>query len=410
MKNILIIGDGMADNPVPEMNGKTPLQAASIPAIDLLASRGILGSVQNVPEGLPAGSDTAILSIFGCDPRVCYTGRAPLEAAATGIKLEPGDAAYRCNMVAYEDTKAPFAEKKILSHSAGSIEGEESAAIVTALFNDPVFKAAAEHAGLKVYPALSFRHIAVQKAAKIEGIKLIPPHDHLGEQIGPLLPSGCKNADVLRELMILAHMILDKLPLNEKRRKEGKLPANGIWFWAEGTAVALPNFQDAYGKTGGVVSAVPLCHGIAALVGLDMVTVEGATGELDTNYEGKVEAAMDVLKTHDFVALHIEAPDECTHNGDLKGKLQAIEWLDSRVVAPLIQKLDASGTEYRLLLLSDHKTLTSTRGHDGDPVPFILYDSRKDNATGLTYCEADGLKGPYIDAGIKLMGMLFENK
>jgi 2,3-bisphosphoglycerate-independent phosphoglycerate mutase len=409
MKYILIIGDGMADNKVPELGGKTPLEHASIPAIDMLASKGMTGSVQNVPEGLPAGSDTAILSIFGCDPTTCYTGRAPLEAAATGIKLVPGDAAYRCNMVAYEDVKAPFAEKKILSHSAGSIEGEESAAIITALFNDPVFKAAAEHAGLMVYPALSFRHIAVQKEAKIDGIKLIPPHDHLGEQIGPLLPSGCKNADVLRELMILAHMILDKHPLNEKRRKEGKLPANGIWFWAEGTAVALPKFHDAYGKTGGVVSAVPLCHGIAALVGLDMVTVEGATGELDTNYEGKVDAALDVLKTHDFAALHIEAPDECTHNGDLKGKLQAIEWLDRRVVAPLVKKLEASGEDYRLLLLSDHKTLTSTRGHDGDPVPFILYDSRKDNATGMTYCEADGEKGPYVDAGIKLMGMLFEN-
>lgn len=407
MKYILIIGDGMADNPVPELGGVTPLKHASIPTIDKLASMGITGSVLNVPEGLPAGSDTAILSIFGCDPRVCYTGRAPLEAAASGISLNPGDAAYRCNMVSYEDGDKPLMERKILSHSAGSIEGDESEALVKALFEDSEFSAAAEKAGMIVHPAKSFRHIAVQKAADIKGIQLKPPHDHLGEVIGPLMPSGCENAKTLTELMVLAHKFLDKHPINVKRREDGKLPANGIWFWAEGTAVALPNFMENYGKTGGVVSAVPLCHGIAALVGLEPITVEGATGELETNLEGKVDAAMAELKDHDFAALHYEAPDECTHNGDLPGKLQAIEWLDSRVVAPLIKKLEAAGYDYRMLILSDHKTLTSTRGHDGDPVPFVLYDSRYDNKTGLSYCEEDGKRGPYVDAGVKLMGMLF---
>jgi 2,3-bisphosphoglycerate-independent phosphoglycerate mutase len=410
MKYLLVIGDGMADNPVSELGGKTPLQYSKIPAIDALAAKGIVGSVQNVPAGLPAGSDTAILSIFGCDPTVCYTGRAPLEAAAAGIKLAPGDVAYRCNMVAYEDSDRPFKEKKILSHSAGSIEGEESIQLIQALFNAPEFQKLAQKAGMSVNPTPSFRHIAVQKSADIGGIKLIPPHDHLGETIGPLLPSGCANADMLKLLMIEAHHFLNKHPLNVKRRQAGKLPANGIWFWAEGTAVALPQFGTQYGKTGGVISAVPLCHGIAALAGLDLVTVEGATGELETNYEGKVDAALEVLKNRDFAAIHVEAPDECTHNGDLKGKLQAIEWLDSRVVMPLVEKLDTTGFEYRLLLLSDHKTLTSTRGHDGDPVPFLLYDSRLDTHSGLTYCEEDGSKGPYIDAGVKLMGMLFEQQ
>jgi 2,3-bisphosphoglycerate-independent phosphoglycerate mutase len=408
LKYILVIGDGMADNPVGALGGKTPLQYARIPAIDALAAKGIVGSVLTVPEGLPAGSDTAILSIFGCDPRTCYTGRAPLEAAAGGIRLEPGNIAYRCNMVSYEDAALPFEEKKILSHSAGSIEGEESAQLVRALWNDPRFREHAEKAGMALYPSLSFRHIAVQNAADITGIVLTPPHDHLGEKIGPLLPKGCTNAEVLKDLMIKAHEVLNRHPLNEKRRSEGKLPANGIWFWAEGTAVALPQFSASYGKTGGVISAVPLCHGIASLTGLEPVTVEGATGELETNYEGKVEAALDILKSHDFAAIHIEAPDECTHNGDLKGKLQAIEWLDSRVIVPLTDKLQAKGTDYRLLLLSDHKTLTATRGHDGDPVPFLLYDSRKDEKSGLTYSEADGDKGPFIDAGIRLMGMLFE--
>lgn len=409
MKYILIIGDGMADNPVPELGGLTPLEYAKTPALDALTSSGTLGSVKNCPEGLPAGSDTAILSIFGCDPRECYTGRAPLEAAATGISLLPGDIAYRCNMVTYEDAEGPWESKKILSHSAGSIEGEESETIVTALFADPRFKSAAGDAGLVVYPSRSFRHIAVQSGASAEGMTLSPPHDHLGEAIGAWLPRGSSNAETLKGLMRLAHEILDRHPLNEKRRADGKMPANGIWFWAEGTAVKLPSFTASYGKTGGVISAVPLCHGIAALVGLERVIVPGATGELDTNYEGKVEAALRVLETHPFAAIHVEAPDECTHNGDTPGKLLAIEYLDSRVVAPLVKALRAKDEPFRLLVLSDHKTLTSTRGHDGTPVPFLIYDSRRDRQTGCVYSERDGEKGPYVADGVRLMSLLFGN-
>jgi len=406
VKYILVIGDGMADNPVAELEGKTPLQYANIPNMDYLASHGVLGSVVNVPEGLPAGSDTAILSIFGCDPRECYTGRAPLEVAAEGIALSPGDIAMRCNMVSLEDIDAPIEEKRIISHSAGSIEGDESIEIVTALFNDPEFKAAADEAGVTVYPSPSFRHFVVQKGADTEGMTLIPPHDHLGETAGQHLPSGGVNGEVLRKLMLLAHEKLDHHPLNEKRRAAGKLPANAIWFWAEGTAVELPNFCNNYGKTGAVISAVPLCRGIGRLTGLDWVIVDGATGEVETNYEGKVAAAVEILKTRDFAAIHIEAPDECTHNGDTPGKLKAIEYIDSRIIAPLMAGL--SGTEYRMLLLSDHKTLTSTRGHDGDPVPFVIYDSREDTKAGLGYSEANGEKGPFVDAGAKLMDLLFE--
>ena len=409
MKYILIIGDGMADNPVPEIGGKTPLQYAQIPRIDELAKRGEVGSVLTVPKGLPAGSDTAILSIFGCDPNVCYTGRAPLEAAASGIALAPGDAAYRCNMVTFEDGDGALADKRILSHSAGSIEGETSIAVIEALMSDPAFREKAAAAELIIHPSPSFRHMTVQKAADITGIVLAPPHDHLGKPVGPILPAGCANAAVLKELMLLAHDILDHHPINEARRAAGKMPANGIWFWAEGTAVALPNFEENYGKKGGVISAVPLCHGIAALTGLTPITVEGATGELETNYEGKVAAAVRLLKDGaDFAAVHIEAPDECTHNGDLAGKLQAIEWLDSRVTAPLTDALDAWGEPYRLLMLSDHKTLTSTRGHDGDPVPFLLYDSRRDTGAGGAYDEQSGEAGRYVNKGTALMGMLFE--
>lgn len=408
MKYILVIGDGMADNPVPALGNKTPLQYAHIPHLDALAARGELGSVTNCPKGLPPGSDTAILSIFGCDPRVCYTGRAPLEAAATGIALEPGDAAYRCNMVSYEDADLPMAERRILSHNAGSIEGDVSDALIGALFADDTFAALAQKAGMRVYPGSSFRHIAVQHAADLNGIRLTPPHDHLGEVVGPLLPAGCANAAVLTELMECAHAFLDHHPLNEARRAAGKLPANGIWFWAQGTAVALPSFPDAYGTGGGVISAVPLCHGIARLTGLEPITVPGATGELETNYEGKAAAALETLDRYDFAAVHVEAPDECTHNGDTPGKLQAIEWLDSRMLAPLLDGLAARGWDFRILILSDHKTLTSTRGHDGEPVPYLLYDSRRDQGRGLTYCEADGETGPYLPDGSVLMARLFE--
>lgn len=410
MKYILVIGDGMADNPVPELGNITPLEYANIPTMDDMADKGEYGYVYNVPEGLPAGSDTAIMSIFSCDPCKCFKGRAPLEVAASGVKLAPGSAAYRCNMVAFEDGDMPFEEKKILSHSAGSIEGDESIAIITALFEDPEFKAAADKAGIIVHKSPNFRHFAVQTNADIEGISLIPPHDHLGEKLGQYLPSGCENAKVLKDLMILAHKKLDHHPLNEKRRQAGKLPANGIWFWAEGTAVALPNFTQQYGKTGGVVSAVPLCHGIASLIGLDMISVEGATGELETNYEGKVDAAIKVLEDHEFVAVHLEAPDECTHNGDTPGKIKAIENLDALIIAPLAAKLKAKGEDFRMLILSDHKTLTSTRGHDGTEVPYVIYDSRKDNKNGIKYSEKDcSVGGVNVDAGVKLMGMLFKD-
>ena len=210
--------------------------------------------------------------------------------------------------------------------------------------------------------------------------------------------------------MALAHEILDRHPVTEKRRAAGLLPANGIWFWAEGTAAALPSFREQYGLEGAVVSAVPLCHGIGALRGLEMVEVEGATGELDTNFEGKLEAAWAKLQQYDFVCLHLEAPDECTHNGDLPGKLQAIEWLDNRLTGPLVSRLEAAGLDHRLLLLSDHKTLTATLGHGADPVPFLLYDSRRDTGRGGVYDEPAGERGPFVKEGCGLLDILFEKK
>lgn len=410
MKFILLIGDGMADNPVAELGGKTPLEAADKPFIDALAAKSQLGSVMNVPRALPPGSDTAILSIFGCDPNVYFTGRSPLEAAGCGLTVYPGEISYRCNMVALEDGDKPFDEKRILSHNAGSIDGETSMAVIRWLIAQPRFAEAMKACGVRIEPTPSFRHIAVQTGGSTEGLVAAPPHDHLGEVIGPLVVHGSENALALRRLMVLANELLEHHPINEARRAAGKLPANGIWIWAEGTAVQLPNFKERYGHYGSVISAVPLVHGIGNLCGLKPVEIEGATGEVDTNYEGKLEAAFRCLSSEDdFLCLHIEAPDEATHNGRLDEKMLAIWQLDHLVVQPLVNWLEDKGMEYRLLMLSDHKTLMSTRGHDGDPVPYMLYDSRKDTGLGLPYTEANGLKGPFMEAGVGLMDLLFEN-
>ena len=423
MKYFLVIGDGMADNPVPSLGNRTPLEYAKHPVIDSLAARGEVGSVVNCPKPLPAGSETAILSIFGCDPLKYFTGRSPMEAAALGIPLRAGDACYRCNLVTMESGSMPYEEKRILSHSAGSISGEDAKGVVLALTADPEFAAALREARMEIPPVPTFRPLAVQHEGDFSGIRFIPPHDHLGEKCGPLLPkaetaldtagtsgSAAVRAAVFAGLQKLANRILEHHPLNDARRAAGKMPANGIWFWAEGTALELPDFKEEYGCGGAVVSAVPICHGIGVLRGLEMVEVEGATGEIDTNFEGKMEAAWRKLNEYDFVCLHLEAPDECTHNGDLPGKLQSIEWLDSRLVAPLIRRMDEAGMEYRILLLSDHKTLTSTRGHDGDPVPYLIFDSRADTGRGGAYNEPEGLKGPMELHGHRLLRKLFEMK
>lgn len=409
MKYILVIGDGMADNPIPELSGKTPLEAAEKPFVDMLAAKSQVGSVLTVPEMLPPGSDTAILSIFGCDPCKYFTGRSPLEAAGCGVTVEPGYASFRCNMICLEDGDKPFDQKKIFSHNAGSIDGETSIAVITQLCADPEFKAALDALHMTIAPTPSFRHIARQKDGDISGIVLKPPHDILGQVIGGYAFHGNENAKKLWKLMELANKKLEHLSINEARRAEGKMPANGIWIWAEGTSVKLPDFAKAYGHSGSVISAVPLVHGIGVLTGLKMVEVEGATGEVDTNYAGKLQAAKDcLLAGDDFLCVHLEAPDESTHNGSLPDKLLAIHQLDSLIVQPLVEWMEEQGMEHRILLLSDHKTLMSTKTHDGDPVPYLLYDSTKPVESGCTYTEKAGEQGPFVEKGTMLMGMLFE--
>ncbi len=406
MKYILIIGDGMADNPLEAFGNITALEKSNIPEIDALAAAGRFGTARTIPVGFPPGSDTGILSIMGCDTKSCYKGRAPLEAAAQGVILPAGSAAFRCNCVSFSDAEK-FEDRLILSHCGGGIEGELSEELMHYLFAHPDFAPHIEKASMSIKPTKSYRHLVFRDNANIEGIVMHPPHDHLGEKVGDNLPTGCADTEILIDLMRRAVPILDAHPINIERKNKGEKPANGIWFWAEGTAATLPNFYELFGKTGAVISAVPLCHGIARLMGLDVILVEGATGELETNYEGKVDAAVSALSDYDFVTVHVEAPDECSHAKDPDAKVLAIEYLSKRVVGAIVNKMNASGEDYRMLIISDHKTLLIDGSHNEEPVPFIIYDSRENEKNGCVYTEDCAEGREHIDDGQDLMRELF---
>ena len=304
----------------------------------------------------------------------------------------------------------PLEERRILSHSAGSIDGPSALETMDALLGDAAFAAALKDAGMEIHLFPAFRQLAVQHHSDLTGIRFTPPHDHLGETAGPYLPQGNDRAAVFADLMRLANRVLDHHPVTERRRQAGKLPANGIWFWAEGTAVELPSFRGQYGVDGAVISAVPLCHGIGVLRGLEMVEVPGATGELDTNFEGKLEAAWEKLNQYDFVCLHLEAPDECTHNGDLPGSSRPSSGWTAGWWPP-----SCPGWRQRVWTTGSCSSATTRpspppRGHDGDPVPFLLYDSRRDSRRGGVYDEAAGEAGPFLERGCELLDLLFEKK
>lgn len=402
MKYLLVIGDGMAECPLPQLSGKTPMEAANTPCMDTLCAQGQLGLVRTIPLGIAPGSDPGILSIFSYDPRLYFHGRSPLEAAGSGLLLQPGEISFRCNMVTLSPG-GPFGARAILSHSAGSIDGQSSMALLEYLLSNPDFHRAANHNGFRFHPTPSFRHILVKAGGSIQGFSATPPHDILGQAIGAYLPKG-PNSQALLELMELSAQILDTAPINLERQSRGLLPANCIWPWAEGTATILPPFQEKFGKAGLVVSAVPLVQGIAKLAGLEAPVIPGATGELNTNYAGKTQAAIEALRVYDFVCVHLEAPDECTHCGDLAGKIQAIENLDSLILHPLVAHLAQSPEPYRVLVLPDHQTLLTTRTHGGDPIPYFIYDSRETSGCGLPFQEKAAAGCPVVDPGAALMG------
>lgn len=363
MKYVVLLGDGMADELIPELDNKTPLEVAITPNMDKLAANGKCGKVKTVPNGFKPGSDVANLSILGYDVKKVYTGRAPLEAASAGIKLEDTDVAYRCNMVTLDGNIMD-------DYSAGHITTEESHQLIEALQeklgNDKV----------TFYKGISYRHLVVIKNGS-EKVETTPPHDITGEVVSGEGPEG-EGSEILVKLMEDSVAILEDHPVNKKRIKEGKKPANIIWLWGQGKKPVLETFKNKFGKTGGIVTAVDLLKGIGKLAEMDVPEIEGATGYLDTNYKGKVEAALKILEKDDYVYVHVEAPDETGHQGNVGLKIKAIEDFDEKVVGPMIEGLKKFG-DYRILLLPDHATPIKIKTHTPNPVPFVLYDSKEND-------------------------------
>ena len=393
MKYIVILGDGMSDEPVEALGGKTPLEAANIPNLDALASMGELGLVQNVPQGMSPGSEVANLSVLGYDPRRDFTGRSPLEALSVGVSMTPEDVVFRCNLVTLTEEE-PYAQKTILDHSAGEISTAEADVLMQALrdaFDDSQFR---------FYTGTSYRHLMVWKGGRISPLE--PPHDHLGQVIGPWLPQEPQ----LRSFMERSFQILNDHPLNRQRQAQGKRKANSLWYWGAGTRPSLRSFEEKTGLRGAMVSAVDLLKGIAMGAGMRVYTVPGATGSIDTNWEGKAQAAVQALlhDGYDFVYIHLEAPDEMAHQGLPQEKVRAIEYLDSRILAPVRQAVEGAGEDFRILVLPDHPNLLRLRTHTGDPVPYVLYDSRRQRRTIAHYTEAEAqASGNFIPQGQLLM-------
>lgn len=363
MKYAILIGDGMADYPIQELDGRTPLEAAHTPNMDFLASRGSVGLVRTIPRGLHPGSDVATLTILGYDPRLYYTGRSPLEAASIGVQLREEDVAFRCNLV----TLTCKDDKLFMDDfSAGHISTDEARTIIEDvedhLGGDPIH----------FYPGVSYRHLMVWGGGP-SSLKTVPPHDIMGEDISEYLPKG-EGAERLIELIELSMDFLKAHPINREREAKGLKPANALWLWGEGKAPKLPTLRERFSIIGAVISAVDLVKGIGIYAGLEVVRVPGATGYIDTNYRGKAEYALRSLKEKGFVIVHVEAPDEASHNGDVKTKIKAIEDFDRDVVGRVLQGLKDSN-DFRLMVLTDHWTPVSLRTHVGEPVPFVIYPS-----------------------------------
>jgi len=403
MKYIVMIGDGMADRPLEELGGRTPLQTASTPNMDRLVRHGIIGKIRTVPPGYSPGSDVANLNILGYDPREFYSGRAPLEAASIGIALNKDDVAYRCNLVTlkYNKTKT---RAVMDDYSSGHITTEEAKELIIEINNS------IGSDQISFYPGVSYRHIMVWSSG-IADIECTPPHDITGKDVTDYLPVG-DGEDILRELMMQASGILESHPINRERIKKGNKPANSIWFWGQGKKLNIPSFREKYALEGALVSAVDLMRGLGINAGFEILQVPGITGYLDTNYVGKAEAALKALKKVDIVYIHVEAPDEAGHSGNVADKIRAIEDFDSLVVGTVLKGLD-SFDQYRILILPDHATPLALRTHTEEPVPFVIYDNRiKKEHKGIGFDESitehdDAL---FFEEGHKLMDYFIKGK
>ena len=400
MKYALILGDGMADYPIPALNGKTPLAVADKPYMNLLAETGEIGLVKTVPDGYKPGSDVANLGALGYDATKCYTGRSPLEALSIGIDMKSDDVAVRTNLVTLGD-EADFADKTMLDYSAGEITTDEARELIEFLQEKLGNDKYSFHAGV------SYRHCLIIAHGSVN-MQLTPPHDISGKKIGAYLPAGDGSGE-LAELIRRSNELLSSHPVNLARKAAGKNPANSIWFWGQGTRPALENFRERYGLSGGMVSAVDLLKGIAIGAGMKSVDVEGATGTLSTNFEGKAKAATELLDNGcDFVFVHLEAPDECGHQGDLEGKIKAIELVDKKILGPVYEHLKASGEDFAIMVMPDHFTPVSILTHSREPVPYLMYSSKRALSAGGEYNEkAAAESGIYYDKPWELTNKFF---
>ena len=400
MKYIIVLGDGMADEPIEALWGKTPLQVADKKAMDALAKSAESGLAYMVPEGMSPGSDTANLSVTGYNPKIYYTGRSPLEALSIGVDMKPTDVSLRCNVVTLSEEEEAYEDKRVIDHSSGEISTEEAAVLMEAL------KEGLKKEGYEFYVGTSYRHLLVWANGKV--VELTPPHDILTQRIGDYLPQD----EVLRDMMKKSYEILGNHPINLKRKERGLNPANSAWFWGAGTRPALMSFEEKTGKRGVMISAVDLLKGIAVGTDMDNIFVEGANGGLHTNYEGKARAALDALlnKGYDFAYIHVEAPDEMGHQGLVNEKIEAIEKLDKHVVQVLVEELDKSGEDYRMLILPDHPTPIRIRTHSSGPVPYLLYDNRKKLGGQDNYSEETArVSGLVWKEGYQLIDHLLED-
>ena len=400
MKYIIILGDGMADEPRQELGGKTPLEYARTPALDALAPLSELGMAHTIPEGMAPGSDTANLAVLGYDPKKYYTGRSPLEALSIGVDMRADDVALRTNLVTVTEKEGvPYEKQTMVDHSAGEISTEDAAILLGAV------KENLEKEGFRFYTGTSYRHLLIWEKGKIAVLR--GPHDILEQEIGAYLPAE----EELRYMQERSYEILREHPLNLERKKRGENPANSIWFWGAGTRPSLTSFAELRGKRGAMISAVDLLKGIAVGAGMKNIQVEGANGQLHTNYEGKADAACKALleEGFDFVYVHVEAPDEMGHQGSTERKVQAIEYLDQRVIRRVQEQLDASEEPYRMLVMPDHPTPIRVRTHTADPVPYLLYDSTRPFAKDWVYNEKTAREsGIELPEGFRLIERLFE--
>jgi len=396
MKYVVLLGDGMSDESIAQLGGKTPLQAADTPHMDFMAKRGRLGLARTVPPGLPPGSDVANLSVFGYDPRTCYTGRSPLEAASMGVALGPDDVAFRINLVNLEARANTLLMK---DYSAGHISTEAGCELVNALQKE------LGNDEFQFYPGISYRHLLVWRGGK-DRITATPPHDITGQSILDYLPSG-DGADKLINLMNSSQLVFHNHPLYRKRLEAGKIPANSAWFWGQGRAPKMQTFAEKFGLSGAVISAVDLVRGIGVYAGLEIIKVAGATGYIDTNYRGKAEAALAALERVDYVYLHVEAPDEASHGGNLEHKLQAIKDFDAEVVGVVLAGIKKFG-DYRILCTPDHPTPVARMTHTSDPVPFIIYGGEDAVNSGVAGYDEESAKrsGLLLDEGFRLMELM----